>query len=93
MSGFSLAKQAADVVNRHGKLTGRLVEHDLGVEIRHADTGVHLTTLWPPDGHPDGQWVWPMTPDSSTYRTMPQKTPVDMVVPAVATSVLDEAKR
>ncbi|WP_020385949.1 hypothetical protein [Kribbella catacumbae] len=92
MSGFSVAKLAADAVNRHGKLTGRLVENGLAVEIRHADTGEHLTTLWAPNEL--GQWAWPLTPDSTHHRTMPQKTPLDMLIPAVATSVLDEgAKR
>ncbi|HEY9354212.1 MAG TPA: hypothetical protein VIP28_13210 [Nocardioides sp.] len=90
MSGFSVAKQAADAFNRHGSLTARLVENGLAVEIRHADTGEHLTTLWAPDI--DG-WTWPLSPNSETYRWLPKATPLDLLIPAVATSVLDEAKR
>ena len=91
MSGFGAAKQAADAFNRHGSLTARVVENDLAVEIRRADTGEHLTTVWAPG---DGLgWTWPLSPNSETSRSLPTATTIPELVRAVATSVLDEAKR
>jgi hypothetical protein len=87
----ALAKQATDAFNQHGSFTARLVEHEMAVEIRHVDTGEHLTTLWAPS-HLEC-WTWRQTPNSERVRTLDSGFRIEQVVRIVATSVLDERRK
>lgn len=89
MTAAILAEQATEAFNRHGAFTARPVENHLAVELRNVDTGAHLTTVWLPAA--GDHWIWPLTPDSTSYRTVPQKATLEELVRAVAVSVLDEA--
>lgn len=91
MSGLDLAKQALDAFNRHGKFTARLVEHHGAVEVRYADTGDVAATVWPPtSAAASDQWRWLAGYPGGGIRYLPKNTPLDVLVPAVATHVLDE---
>ena len=96
MSGFSVAKQAADAFNRHGKFTARTLDPEHTVEVRYADTGDIAATVWVPSGltaSATDQWMWLAGYPGGGIRYMPKETPLDVLVPAVATHVLDESKR
>lgn len=88
VSGFSLARQAADAFNRHGSLTARLVEHVGGIEIRNVDSGEYLTTLCSPAADNE-RWTWRVTPNGEP-RTLDSGFRIEQVVRVVATSLLDE---
>lgn len=92
MSGFSHAQRAAKAFNQHGSFTARVVEHGMAIELRHVDSGEHLTTLWAP-GEDGDEWAWPLPPNGYKHRFQPRETPVDELVRAVATSVLDERRK
>lgn len=89
MSGFSLARKAADAFNQHGSFTARLVEHAGGIEIRNADSGEYLTTLYVP--RDNERWTWRVTPNGEP-RTLDSGFRVEQVVRIVATSLLDEKR-
>lgn len=86
----ALAQQAADAFNQHGKFTARLVENDMAVEIRYADSGELLTTLWAPADLE--RWTWRKTPNSEGLRTLDSGFRIEQVVRIVATSLLDERR-
>lgn len=88
----ALAQQATDAFNQHGKFTARLVEHDMAVEIRYADTGEHLTTLWAPAGDHE-RWTWKLTPNGETFRDLDSGFRIEQLVRIVATSLLDESRQ
>lgn len=87
----ALAKQAADALNQHGKFTARLVEHEMAVEIRYADSGELLTTLWEPGD--DEKWTWHAGHTGAfKTRTLDSGFRIEQVVRIVATSLLDERR-
>lgn len=90
MSGLSLAKQAADAFNQHGKFTARLVEHVGGIEIRNVDSGTYLTTLCSPSAASE-RWTWRVTPNAEP-RSLDSGFGIEQVVRIVATSLLDERR-
>lgn len=85
----SLVQKACDAFNQHGKLTARLVEHDMAIEVRLADTGELLTTVWAPAD--TERWAWHANHTGpETARWLDSGFSVEQVVRIVATSVLDE---
>lgn len=91
MTTPSLASLTADAFNRHGKFTARAAG-SLAVELRYIDTGDIAATVWTPENEAD-RWIWLIGRPGAGLRYMPKNTPLDVLVPAVATSVLDEVRR
>lgn len=90
--------QVLDAFNRHGSFTARMIPDVFGrpaVEVRFIDTGDIAATVWGPaisDHRPS--WTWLAGQPGVGLRRLPENTPVDALVRAVATHVLDEgAKR
>lgn len=88
------AQLTADAFNRHGKFTARPIEQNLAVEVRYADTGDVAATVWLPEipggNNPTAsdQWMWLGGQPGFGIRRLPKNTPLDVLVPAVATHVL-----
>jgi hypothetical protein len=92
------AQLTADAFNRLGKFTARTVENNCAIEVRYADTGEVAATVWLPEPtseNPIGsdQWMWLGGQPGMGIRRLPKSTPLDVLIPAVATHVLDEARR
>lgn len=89
--------QVADAFNRHGSFTARVLDDALGrpaVEVRYVDTGDIAATVWGPavsDSRP--KWHWLAGQPGGGIRRLPEDTPLDGLVRAVATHVLDEVRK
>lgn len=76
------AHRTANAFNRQGSWTARPVEHNLAVEIRHADTGHLATTVWLPE---DGEWTWT---NNTELHELPASVGLPDVVQAVTASLI-----
>lgn len=91
----ALTAQVADAFNRHGSFAARIVENELAVEVRYVDTGAVAATVWLPETSSTGNdgWIWLAGWPGGGFRYLPKTTPTDVLVPAVATHVLDEGPK